>query len=665
MAPNRLAREKSPYLLQHQDNPVAWYAWGEEAFAAARDHDKPIFLSIGYSTCHWCHVMAHDSFEDDVVAQYLNQHFICIKLDREERPDIDQIYMDAVVAFTGHGGWPLSAFLTPDLKPFFGGTFFWKAQFVELLQAIQTAWIADRNRLQTQGNYVAETLQRQGAHDTATAGLTAEILRAAMEPFRQRFDPRYGGFGSAPKFPPSMSVQLLLRLHQRFGDAEALRMATTTLDRMARGGIYDHLGGGFARYATDAQWLVPHFEKMLYDNALLSFTYLEAYQVTRDPMYASVARETLEYMLRRMTDPAGGFYSAEDADSEGEEGKFYVWTYEALQRALSPEELARMVSVYGVTPHGNFEHHTNILHLADSQAWSMKTDPILQQAQRTLFALREQRVHPHVDDKVLTAWNGLMIRAMAKAYQVLGDPRYLRAAQHAATFLHTTMMREDRVLRRYRDGEAAIDGFLEDYAYLIAGLLTLYQSDFDLRWLQWAEALQHTQDALLWDGAQPGYFYAPAASDVVVRNKELHDGALPSANAVAAENLLRLFALTTNDGYRTRAHALLPMLAEAARRAPSACAYSLSAIDYALAPSLSVVVAGDLADPVAHAVRAHCYHTFLPHLTFVMGAPNTAPLLRDRPIENHRATIYICVGNTCQPAVDTFEAARALIMGEK
>ena len=660
MIPNRLAHEKSPYLLQHRENPVDWYPWGDAAFAAAWTQQKPIFLSIGYSTCHWCHVMAHDSFEDNDVARYLNDHFISIKLDREERPDVDQIYMDVVVALHGHGGWPLSVFLTPDRKPFFGGTFFWRADFLQLLRAIHEQWQTDSQKIHAQSAYLTDALQQHMARARASGHIQQSLLDASGRQFADHFDAQHGGFSGAPKFPPSVGLQFLLRMHHRTRDAATLHMVTTTLDHMARGGLYDHLGGGFARYSTDAQWLVPHFEKMLYDNALLVMTYLEAYQVTSKPMYAAVARETLDYVLRVMTHPDGGFYSAEDADSEEEEGKFYVWTHDELRRNLTTDEFAYFANVYGVTADGNFEHHTNILHLTTDD-WDVKSDARLVSAHHKLLAIREQRVHPHTDDKILTAWNGLMMLAMANGYQVLGDERYLVAAQRCAHFLQMQLMRDNRLLRRYREGVAGIDGFLEDYAYLISGLLALYQSDFDRRWLDWAEQLQHTQDELLWDATESGYFFSAARDDLIIRTKEFHDGAIPSANSVAIENLLRLYARTARVAYRERAEQLLTLIAGDVVKTPLAYAQALIAMDWWLTGATTVAVVGYADDSVAIQIRRYCYEHFLPHALLAIGATNSTSLLKDRPAIDGKTTIYLCEGDLCHAPTADVDVARRLL----
>ncbi len=664
MTYNRLGEEKSPYLLQHKDNPIHWFSWGEEAFRAAREQNRPIFLSIGYSTCHWCHVMAHDSFENQAVADLLNQHFISVKVDREERPDVDQIYMQAVVGLTGQGGWPLTVFLTPELQPFFGGTFFPRAKFIELLNLIQQAWLQQPDKILTSAEQITAYLRQQDA-ESSTASLDESVLAQAYQQFVQGFDAEHGGFGAAPKFPRSMALSLLLRLHRRSGEQAALKMVEVTLEKMARGGIYDHLGGGFARYSTDAIWLVPHFEKMLYDNALLAISYLEAYQVTNKPMYASVAQGILDYVLRDMTATAGGFYSAEDADSEGVEGKFYVWSEKELQAALTAEEFALFKKVYGVSSSGNFEAGENILHLTADYSWEVKQEPLLQSAHKKLFAMRERRVHPHKDDKILTAWNGLMIAAMAKGYQVLGDIRYLKAAQDAARFVQANLEDAGRLLRRYRDGDSRFLAYINDYAFLIFGLLALHEADFAVAWLDWARQLQRQQDRLFWDEAEGGYFFSPAENrDLLLRQKDFDDGAVPSGNSVAALNLLKLHALTLERDYRQRADKLLGVMAAKIKKFPSAYSQALMALDFDVDRAKEVAVVGSKEAPLTQQLKDYLFHTFVPNSVLAVGEPELGkalPLLRDRPQLHGKATVYVCEQGVCQLPTQDFEKAKSLI----
>jgi len=546
--PNHLANETSPYLLQHVNNPVDWHPWGPEALALSKKLNKPIFLSIGYSACHWCHVMEHESFENEAIAKSLNEKFVCIKVDREERPDLDQIYMNAVQMMTGRGGWPMSVFLTPDLKPFFSGTY-WPPKrsrgmpgFDEVIAGVSNAWETNREAVVDTADKLTKELgkiDQQGGDGTLTEGLIA----GAFQHFRNTFDSTHGGFGGAPKFPSPMGLQLLLRYWHRKRDRQALNMVKVTLDRMAAGGIYDHLGGGFARYSVDARWLVPHFEKMLYDNAQLAATYVEAYQATGEENYARVVRETLDYTLRDMTDPAGGFYSTEDADSEGVEGKFYVWTPTQLREVLGDAAAATFAKVYDVTDHGNFEH-ANILNLPksiDQQATALGHDidelrKELADSREKLFAAREPRIHPAKDDKVIVAWNGLMIDTMARAGAVLGEQRYIDAAVKAADFLLNTLRRADgRLLHTWRNGQAKLDAYLDDYANLANGLVSLYEATFEGRHLDAAIALMQTVIDHFADSKGGGFYYtADDHEQLIVRSKDFTDNAVPSGNAMAA-----------------------------------------------------------------------------------------------------------------------------------
>ncbi|MBI4238363.1 MAG: thioredoxin domain-containing protein [Deltaproteobacteria bacterium] len=579
--PNRLAAEQSPYLRQHADNPVDWYPWGDAAFAAARATDRPIFLSIGYSTCHWCHVMAHDSFERADVAAVLNRHFISVKVDREEHPDVDQIYMDAAVALHGHGGWPLSAFLDHERRPFFAATFFWRDQFLQLLEQLATLWRADRARIVIVAAELTTVLRRPEPQEIPGT-MSDAIVEQAVAACHAHYDPNAGGFGSAPKFPPSTTLQWLLRTHLRTRAPQTVEMVIHTLDQMARGGLHDQLGGGFHRYATDAAWRVPHFEKMLYDNALLATTYAEAFAVTRTPRFETVARSTLDYVLRDLTDPSGVFYAAEDADSEGREGAFYVWTVTELQAALTQESHAAFAPVYGVCSEGNFqpEHGDavgeNILFLPPELSWEAVDVPLIAAARAALLAVRAQRVRPSRDEKIVTGWNGLMISALATAARTCAEPRYTEAAHRAADALRTHVWRAEQL---FRCADAPHAACLEDYAYLIHGLLALYAVDQDCRWLAWAQALQAAQDVQLWDTHRGGYFFSPEAGDLIVRQKRFDDGACPAPNAVAVGNLLRLYELTHEATYRTRAEQLLEKYAARLAQAPMAYLSGLIAWD--------------------------------------------------------------------------------------
>jgi len=657
---NRLKDEKSPYLLQHQHNPVHWYAWGEEAFAAAKSENKPIFLSIGYSTCHWCHVMERESFEHEDLAEVLNRDFISIKVDREERPDVDDIYMSALHSMRQRGGWPLSMFLTPDLKPFYGGTYWPKAIFLNILGQISKVWREHPEQVAETGDSIVEYLKLQKSAQAEGVGFDEGIFGNYFRQSLMSFDAYWGGFGQAPKFPHPQQLALLLRIHRRSGEPRALEMVKFTLEKMARGGIYDHLGYGFARYSTDEKWLVPHFEKMLYDNAQLVVTYLEAFQATGEPMFRRVAQETLDYVLRAMTHPDGGFYSAEDADSEGEEGKFYVWTFEELSEALDGDELDAFVRVYQVRPAGNFEHGTNILSLAAEFSWSEKDKPLIQSASRKLFQIREARVHPHLDDKILTAWNGLMIRAMALGAQVLGEEKYCKAAHRAVEFLKSRLQPQGELLARWREGEARFVARLDDYAYLIQALVDLYQCDFSPDVLSWAMELQGKQNEKFWD-AQDGAYFSTDGSDpsLLVRGKEGMDGALPNANAVSAGNLLRLYDLSADAAYRERGLKILEVFAPLASEYPTAFATLFLAYDYLTDLSFEVVVMAE-GDGNAEKFLQALRKGFHPNLVLALSRVPTdfPPLMQGRTAIAGKTTFYLCRNQACE--APTTEAAEAL-----
>ncbi|HEX5035887.1 MAG TPA: thioredoxin domain-containing protein [bacterium] len=658
---NRLAQEKSPYLLQHAHNPVDWYAWGPEAFEKAKTEDKPIFLSIGYSTCHWCHVMERESFENEDIARVLNENFVSIKVDREERPDVDQIYMNAVQGMTGSGGWPLSAFLTHELEPFWGGTYFppesrWgRPGFKDILLEISKFWKTDRQKLTEAGKEVGAALQSRSRTSAGMKTLSEETLRRAFAAFRDLYDPQYGGFGGAPKFPRSETISLLFRIYRRTGEKQALAMGMHTLDRMARGGMYDHLGGGFSRYSTDERWLVPHFEKMLYDNALLARAYLEAFQIDGNPMWEGVARETLDYVLRDMTAPEGGFYSAEDADSEGEEGKFYVWTEGELKPLLSGEQFQAVKEHFQVTPQGNFEGHT-ILSFKEGTPWASRYSEPLKSAIKTLFDVREKRIHPYKDDKVIASWNGLMIGSLAFAAQILDDERYLKAARKAAAFVTSRMWDGKTLKRRYRDGDVRFDGSLDDYTFLASGLLDLYETDFDPKWFSAAMALQKRADELFWDDKDGGYFFTAAGDPTLIaRSKEIYDGAVPSGNSIAALNLLKLYDYTLDDAFSKKAEFVQKAFSEFVSSHPQASPALLMAVDYATDDSKEIVVAGRSSDGKRKALIASIHHLFLPNKVLAANDPaqpaSGVPLAEGKTEVNGEAAVYLCQGHACRKPV--------------
>jgi uncharacterized protein YyaL (SSP411 family) len=671
---NRLAGETSPYLLQHAHNPVDWYPWGPDALQRARALDRPIFLSVGYSACHWCHVMEHECFEDPEIAALMNALFVNIKVDREERPDLDQIYMAAVQAFNGgQGGWPMSVFLTPEQKPFYGGTYFPPRDargmpgFPRVLRELEKAWRERREEVDRIAVGMTERLQAADQAIAPEGALSERLLDQAVRSLARAFDPQGGGFGSAPKFPHPMDLKLLLRQHARTGDEHALHMVRHTLDRMARGGIYDHLGGGFARYSTDARWLVPHFEKMLYDNALLAGVYLEAYQATQDPEYARVARQTLDYLLGRMTSPDGGIYSTEDADSEGEEGKYYVWTRAEVEEVLGAERAKTFTYVYDVTDSGNWEGK-NILHLPRTIGQAAKLlgrdegalGQELDRSRAELLAVRDRRVPPGKDTKVLTSWNGLAIGPLAEARWVLGDARYLEAARRAAVFLLERMRTGDgRLLHSYKDGQARFNGYLDDYANLIDGLTRLFESSGEARWVSAALDLAAVMIAEFAD-PDGGFFYTGRSHEsLIARQRDSFDNATPSGNAMAATALVRLAALTGRDDLRTAGRATLESVQYVMEQAPMAAGQSLVALDFLLAPCREfAVVAGTDAEEY-RAVLEVLGKRFLPHKV-VAPAPTApapdligiVPLLAERPARDDRTTTYVCERFVCgAPAV--------------
>ncbi len=586
---NRLILEDSPYLLQHAHNPVDWYAWGPEAFERARQEDKPIFLSIGYSTCHWCHVMERESFEDEAIARLLNEHFVCIKIDREQRPDIDEIYMTAVQLLTERGGWPMSSFLTSDGKPFFAGTYFPPDHFNQLLHRIVDAWRSERGSLTDTANRLAAAVQQATAARGAAKSLGDEIFDSALQNIVQRHDTSLGGFGRAPKFPHEPELLFLLSQVWRRGDAKALQAASHSLDAMARGGMYDQVGGGFHRYSVDAQWLVPHFEKMLYNQAHLSRAYTTAHQLTGNPFFERVARQTLDYVLKEMTSPGGGFYSATDADSEGEEGVFFVWTPDQLRDALPAEDAALAIELWSVQPGGNFEGHS-ILFLEQpletfAEAHNRPLDELLAQVDRiraSLWQVREQREHPLRDDKILTAWNGMMITTLAQASMALDEPRYAAAAEGAATFLWQHNLRDDgRLWRAHLDGRSSVPALQEDYAYLAEAFVALYDGSRERIWLERARALVQVMMEDFWDAAAGGFFMGPSLTDppLIARPKSPNDGATPSGNSVAVRTLAQLSRRLEDPSYAQHAEATAAAFGEQMAQFPHGYGYLLTGLD--------------------------------------------------------------------------------------
>ena len=672
--PNRLADETSPYLLQHRDNPVDWYPWGPEALERARAEDRPILLSVGYSACHWCHVMEHESFEDPATAALMNEHFVNIKVDREERPDIDSIYMAAVQGMTGHGGWPMTVFLSPDGSPFYGGTYYppeprhGMPSFRQVLAALADAWKSRRGEVERSAEEIRQSLQ-QAIPKGTTGPLSTSILDRAAHQLATRFDARWGGFGGAPKFPQPMTLEVLLRHWKRTAGAEALQMAAHTLRRMHAGGMYDHVGGGFARYSVDAHWLVPHFEKMLYDNALLAQAYVHAFQATADPEFREVAEETLDFVLREMTGPEGGFYSSFDADSEGEEGAFYVWTPSEIDAILGPEDGALVRLYFGVTEAGNFEGH-NILHTprdpvevaADAGITIEELREVIARARPKLYEARSRREWPGRDDKVLTSWNAMMLQAFAEAARVLGRADYREAAERSADFLLRALRPEGVLLRTYKDGRAKIGAFLEDYALLADALVSLYETTFEPRWIREARALGEGMLERFWDAEQEMFFdTASDAEQLVMRPRDVYDNATPSGNSAATLALLRLADLTGEERFRSVAERVLNRFADPLARFPGAFSHLLTALDRYLAVPQEVAIVGRPGDEDTEVLLAVVRRAYLPNTAVALRHPEGGeaeeiiPLLRDRTAMEGRATAYVCERFACQRPVSTAE----------
>jgi uncharacterized protein YyaL (SSP411 family) len=662
---NQLAGEKSPYLLQHADNPVDWNPWSREALERAHREGRPILLSIGYSACHWCHVMAHESFEDRETARLMNESFVNIKVDREERPDVDAIYMEAVQAMTGQGGWPLNVFLTPDGRPFFGGTYFpptprhglpaWR----QVLQSVAAAFRERADAVESNAVSLTDYLQQMQRLAGDEGEISASAVVSAYRRILTEFDRVFGGIGSAPKFPQPLPLDFVLRMASQNSERAGLDLVALTLDRMAEGGIYDQLGGGFHRYSVDADWLVPHFEKMLYDNALLALTYLHALQVTRSSAYRRVAEETLDYILRDLGSPEGGFYSAQDADSEGAEGKYYVWTLEELRDALPPDQADIAARRYGVTPGGNFEGHTILTEAAriDEIATAIGADAAdvaasLAEVRTTLLSVRERRVHPATDTKILTSWNALAVRALAEAGAVLGRPDYLNAARRCVGFLLTGLRPEGELVRSYRGGPSAIPGFLEDFAYLAEALITLYECTGNLVFLDSAE--EHVTQATdrFWDGHAEMFFDAAASDELIVRPRSLFDNPIPSGNASMISALLRLEAITGEGRYQALANRALRIDPQLLERAAPSLGYLLGALDLSHRGALQIaIVPGQ--EGTAEAMARAVFDRYLPNRVLAIGAGDRPGLLAGRTAREGKATGYLCEHFVCSlPVTD-------------
>lgn len=683
---NHLAEEKSPYLLQHAHNPVDWYPWGEEAFVKAVQEDKPIFLSIGYSTCHWCHVMERESFEDTEVAALLNEHYVSIKVDREERPDIDHIYMNVCQAMTGQGGWPLTIIMTPNQHPFFAGTYFPKQKrygrlgLMGILSQIQDKWRNNRQRVDESGAKILDAVRRADA-DTANGLVDEKLLHRAYETYKREFDAQYGGFGESPKFPTPHNLIFLLRYGVQFHRPDAIEMVEKTLDAMCAGGMYDHVGFGFARYSTDREWLVPHFEKMLYDNALLVLAYLEGYQVTGKAQYAQVVRDVLGYVQRDMTYAEGAFYSAEDADSEGEEGKFYVWTVEDVRQVLGDAAAARYCAYYSVTPEGNFEGSNipNLIHQS-AEDFAAKLGIPTEQWQTevrgmndALFKVREQRVHPYKDDKILASWNGLMIAAMARAGRVLQVPAYVAAAERAMEFIRKQLVTaEGRLVARFREGHSAHLGYVDDYAFLIWGCLELYEATWNVQYLTQALSWQKDMHRLFLDSEHGGFFFTGEdAEQLITRPKEIYDGAMPSGNSVAANNLLRLARMTGDPDLEPVAASQLEAFAGQVARYPAGYSCFLMAVQFALGTTQEIVIAGQADSADTQEMLVDVQRAYLPFAVMLFhpagedgkDIETVASFIREQKALQARATAYICENYACGTPITDIEQLRTRIRG--
>jgi uncharacterized protein YyaL (SSP411 family) len=697
--PNKLVLEKSPYLQHHAHNPVDWYPWGTEAFARAQQEDKPVFLSIGYSTCHWCHVMERESFEDPEVARLLNETFVCIKVDREERPDIDGVYMSVCQMMTGRGGWPLTIIMTPDKKPFFAATYlpregrFGQTGLKELVPRIRALWHGSREELLSSAGQITGILQHMegGTSSTPARELGEDTLKQAYEQLSRNFDPHYGGFGAAPKFPTPHNLMFLLRYWRRSGNAHALEMVDKTLTAMRLGGIYDHVGFGFHRYSTDSRWFLPHFEKMLYDQALLAMAYIEASQaIDGKETYGKTAQEIFAYLLRDMVSPEGGFYSAEDADSEGEEGRFYLWTTDEVEELLSTKEAALLASIFTIEKDGNFaeeatgkETGKNILVMKNSLSaiasdLAIKQEELAQQlesARTKLFQARAKRVYPQKDDKILTDWNGLMIAALAKAAQVFDEPRYADAARRAVDFVFVRLVdARGRLYHRYREGEAAIAGFLDDYAFLTWGLIELYETTFEPHYLQRAIDLTEMMLTHFWDGEKGGFFFtADDADTVLVRKKEIYDGAVPSGNSVATINLLRLARMTGRLAYEEKAAGLFRIFSDAIMQSPAAATQLMIALDFARGPSSEVVIVGDLQADDSRAMIKSLRSVFIPNKVVIFRPAGTeapditrlAGFTAGLTGRDNKAAAYICKAFHCELPTNDVHQMLALLQEEQ
>ncbi|MFD1039757.1 thioredoxin domain-containing protein [Virgibacillus byunsanensis] len=675
---NHLINEKSPYLQQHAHNPVDWYPWSEEAFDKAKKEDKPIFLSIGYSTCHWCHVMAHESFEDEEVATYLNEHYISIKVDREERPDVDSVYMKVCQMMTGHGGWPLSVFMTPDKIPYYAGTYFPKKSkygmpgFMEVITQLHKKYKTDPDHINEVTQSVTDALQRAVQAKSSTR-LSKDIIDEAFKHLGKSFDFSYGGFGDAPKFPQPQNLLFLLKQYHFTGKTAALKMVESTLQSMASGGIYDHVGFGFSRYSTDQKWLVPHFEKMLYDNAMLLIVYTECYQITKNALYKQISEQIITFVKREMTSPEGAFFSAIDADSEGVEGKYYVWNYDEVMAILG-EDLGKLyTAMYDITPEGNFEGK-NIPNLIKSnletvaQEHTISTDVLqkeMEKARSILLTEREKRIYPHVDDKVLTAWNAMMITALAKAGKVFANPKYTEAAQQALSFIEDNLFENDRLMARFRDGEVKYNAYLDDYAFLLWAYIDLYDSTFDLAFLEKGRNLLDSMIDLFWDNDQGGFYFTGSDSEQLLsREKEIYDGAIPSGNSVASVILARFGNATGETSYLDKLEEMYRTFYADIKQVPSASTFFIQSLLLTEHPTKEVVVLGN-----DNSFISRLQEEFLPHITLLASNnaenfKNISPFAAEYKQIDQETTVYVCENFSCQQPTTDIDKALQMITGK-
>ncbi len=677
---NRLIHETSPYLLQHAHNPVDWYPWGEEALSRAKKEDKPILLSIGYSSCHWCHVMEEESFENEAIAKIMNERFINIKVDREERPDLDELYMNAVQVMTGSGGWPMTVFLTPDLIPFHAGTYFPPEDrggmpgFPKILVVVSDYYRSHRDEVDRMVAQVKNALNQIVSIIPSQEAMDAKVLSTAFETFESQFDLTYGGFGKAPKFPSSMALSFLLRYWKRSNIKKSLEMVDVTLEKMANGGIYDHLGGGFHRYSVDERWLIPHFEKMLYDNALLSRTYFEAYQATRKERYRRVAEEILNYVLREMKSPEGGFYSTQDADSEGEEGKFYVWTKDQIKEVLGKEKGTPFCAYYGVTPQGNFEGGLSVLNIAStvekiSELYGISVpdlEKLLEEGRKKLFVEREKRVRPSRDEKILTSWNGLMISSFVDGFKVMGNEKYLDGAKKAARFILEEMRKDGHLMRVFHQGKSQVKGYSEDYAFSIQALIDLYEATFEIDWLKEADDLNRRMIHQFWDERNGGFFFTGKENELLIaRSKNPYDNVIPSSNSVALFNLIRLGYLTGEESLKQKAEQIIHLFYKFLSEHPSGFTHMLSGFSFFFDPE-EIGIIGSKNDLRTKSMLQEIYRAYLPNKILSLKDPQEPiegswfPFLKDKGDQEVPMT-FVCKKFTCLPPVKNEEELRKIL----